>query len=729
MKRETEVLFITEQTEEKGTGFGQGIGILVLLLYYYVITYGCTLGFLSIFPVACDRKMLWIGIFLIGLFFAAICETRRFAPFAILLTALTYGWVIYQNWDLVRIGAEVILDTISQSVIYYRDGKVGILHVVTRYEMETMICILLGTILYSGMIFSGLLLKGGRFFTVLAVSVIFASGLAAGQVPDFVSSCLMILGLIGAFGTDGIESIGGQKGGAVLLAFLAGVLMILGIRFLEPAIRPWFAGEEQLREKIQKSTMAQELTQEFVDWTTSWATTGISDGDLGKAEFINPTNETVLNVTTDLLPQKTIYLRCYTGADYTGKAWHPVEDRQELKVRESIFQTIVRSIPEEYRYDPLQMEIQVVKKEGDYRYRPYFSTLEKEEKETYHYRYYPKTDVDFWYGMGMFRDESDPAYIPYVRDHYLDYPKNQLKKLEALCNENPIDPFRIADIQAFIVNFLNTNAVYNLKVGACPEDQEFTEYFLFEKKQGYCVHFATAAALMFRMYGIPSRYVTGYIVEPEDFQYENGNYTAKVASKKAHAWAEIYRDGEGWVPVEATPRHVLEVSNESPQMMESSGETQRVTESIQTETMVSEIPEELPEVFSGKIIFFAATGICLLLAAILEGRRRWIIQKRHRAGVKEIFYDICALLAWEGFNEELENADYFTEAAVRKCSWLPEKEFALMVELAMRANFGKGRMTKEEIRFAREMYQRIRNQIKQDLSGIRKFQFHMIKVL
>ena len=62
------------------------------------------------------------------------------------------------------------------------------------------------------------------------------------------------------------------------------------------------------------------------------------------------------------------------------------------------------------------------------------------------------------------------------------------------------------------VETLGTTCSYNLQVGRSPVNAEFTEYFVFERKEGYCVHFATAAALMFRMYGVPSRYATGYIL-------------------------------------------------------------------------------------------------------------------------------------------------------------------------------------------------------------------------
>ncbi len=74
-----------------------------------------------------------------------------------------------------------------------------------------------------------------------------------------------------------------------------------------------------------------------------------------------------------------------------------------------------------------------------------------------------------------------------------------------------------------------------------------TDSFLFEKRHGYCVHFASSFVTMSRMAGIPSRIVTGYKSDKTDSMR---NYLA-VKEKDAHAWAELYLDGN-WVRVETT---------------------------------------------------------------------------------------------------------------------------------------------------------------------------------
>jgi len=81
--------------------------------------------------------------------------------------------------------------------------------------------------------------------------------------------------------------------------------------------------------------------------------------------------------------------------------------------------------------------------------------------------------------------------------------------------------------------------------GSVPEGKDFVPWFLEENPKGYDVHCATMAVMLFRYYGIPSRYVEGYLVEGKD----------EITEQSAHAWPEIYLSGYGWVPVEVTDNY------------------------------------------------------------------------------------------------------------------------------------------------------------------------------
>lgn len=72
--------------------------------------------------------------------------------------------------------------------------------------------------------------------------------------------------------------------------------------------------------------------------------------------------------------------------------------------------------------------------------------------------------------------------------------------------------------------------------------------FLFDTREGYCEHYASAFTLLMRAAGIPARVVTGY---QGGFYNEAGNYLL-VRQSDAHAWAEIWLEGRGWIRVDPT---------------------------------------------------------------------------------------------------------------------------------------------------------------------------------
>ena len=98
-----------------------------------------------------------------------------------------------------------------------------------------------------------------------------------------------------------------------------------------------------------------------------------------------------------------------------------------------------------------------------------------------------------------------------------------------------------------VANTLAAQCAYTLTPPALPEGRDFVEFFLLESHQGYCVHFASAAAALLRTMGIPARYAEGYAVPAGEEGWVD------VPDYNAHAWVEIYLGGMGWIPVEVTP--------------------------------------------------------------------------------------------------------------------------------------------------------------------------------
>lgn len=112
----------------------------------------------------------------------------------------------------------------------------------------------------------------------------------------------------------------------------------------------------------------------------------------------------------------------------------------------------------------------------------------------------------------------------------------------------------IKQAAAEIQQFLWKHASYSLNLEPVASGNTLIEDFLYRQHKGFCVHFATAGTLLFRMYGIPARYVSGYAVAPQKLSSgPDGSYSCEIMDSQAHAWTEIYVGKGGWIPVEMTP--------------------------------------------------------------------------------------------------------------------------------------------------------------------------------
>lgn len=94
-----------------------------------------------------------------------------------------------------------------------------------------------------------------------------------------------------------------------------------------------------------------------------------------------------------------------------------------------------------------------------------------------------------------------------------------------------------------ILEYLRQNMRYTLHPDYPPQDRDFASWFLLDSREGYCSAYATAMAVMGRIAGLPTRYVEGYLARPGQ---------QILTGENAHAWAEVYFKGVGWVPFDAT---------------------------------------------------------------------------------------------------------------------------------------------------------------------------------
>jgi protein-glutamine gamma-glutamyltransferase len=72
--------------------------------------------------------------------------------------------------------------------------------------------------------------------------------------------------------------------------------------------------------------------------------------------------------------------------------------------------------------------------------------------------------------------------------------------------------------------------------------------FLFSTRQGFCEHFSSSFAVLMRSVGIPARVVVGY----QGGEWDKDNSFLQVYQRDAHAWNEVWLDGQGWLRIDPT---------------------------------------------------------------------------------------------------------------------------------------------------------------------------------
>lgn len=128
---------------------------------------------------------------------------------------------------------------------------------------------------------------------------------------------------------------------------------------------------------------------------------------------------------------------------------------------------------------------------------------------------------------------------------YLQLPPDIDPRVRDLANEITKDQGHPAERARAIAEYLMQNHRYSLEARRGSGDP--VSNFLLDKRAAHCEYFASAAAVLLRCVGVPSRYVVGY------YAHESDDDGLVVRQRDAHAWTECYIDGVGWVALDATP--------------------------------------------------------------------------------------------------------------------------------------------------------------------------------
>lgn len=409
-----------------------------------------------------------------------------------------------------------------------------------------------------------------------------------------------------------------QKTGILVSLMVCVVLFIPGYFLVRPVLSFSLKPLETVSIRVQSSFLSQavkilpDISAGKWNLQVESVGGGVDEGSLKGTKGYQIDNMEDIKVTIDKKPEENIFLRGFVGTIYGQGSWiggygttfdaaalnWNTDGSPRLYIQNLPFLRTSYAIEQAGSTDlgisgsmsgisaePASMQIERINANDRYTYVPYGVYLndyysvasgdgyvEAQNEQEDRYPFYFRKDIDrvlgAWNladGTESVMDRVEESYRAYCETNYLDVsgfsggPASSAEELTQLIRTATSEgrwkgQQNIDDITAWIRKYLNDNYEYSKENADAPDYTDELEYFLFDSRKGNSVNFASAAVMMYRMYGIPARYVVGYELPYSMFTAQpDGTYTAIAQGENSQAWAEIYEDGIGWVPEDLTP--------------------------------------------------------------------------------------------------------------------------------------------------------------------------------
>lgn len=588
---------------------------------------------------------------------------------------------------------------------------------------------------------------------------------------------------------------------AALCSIAGTILAFCSINFISPGLSAPI--EILSDKTVPLKTDGIRFLQEFLpkisggklNFTVEGVGGGVSGGLLGEIEGTYYKKEETLKITSTSLPEETIYLKGFIGTEYTGNSWIGRDEDKFGNVAEHWNTNgnpfiYIQNLPflrmmyamnsETYTGDkaePIYITVEHLNESRSYTYVPYQAYLND------YYRIlngdgavdaqsqYDDTYACFLTGTyneimtEWLKKEEEQGVLDEVASSYEYYVSGEdtktgdvdFTRLNELCaakkaewdskfkegmtkeQKDDLMKDKYDDVKNFVRRTLLENCSFESSATKLPEGKDFINYFMFDVKKGDSTAFASTAVMMFRMCGIPARYVEGYVLPANLFSNSgDGKYTAVLQDDNAHAWAEIYVPGMGWTYVETTPGFDGTVSNlEMPE--QETGEKESEPEENDTDETEDKRQEKTLWVRIGKvlsdkllqIIISACVAVLILVLRyiwIYKKRRGLIYGRSNAEKIKRIFCSFYEALVFSGFSRDIDTTDDdFAGYVAAVYTGIPKEELEKYMKIVLDTHYGPDEPDEKDVEFSRNVYEKLVYQILHQLKFGRRIIFRLWK--
>ncbi|MCI7135912.1 MAG: transglutaminase-like domain-containing protein [Candidatus Limivicinus sp.] len=524
------------------------------------------------FALITDKRfMLWAAGICLLMWLAANFR-HGFFPGFLLSALLLYLAYRFYHADL-RLELTDFFDRLT-GVYYEHYYAIGSKYPYAAAVDSHSFILLLAVFLLSAYVSMSLTSKSGRtVFSLLGSLPVFAGCIAVNGRPSvFVIVCLMLFWAMLLIGGNYYGEESNQGRTLSILALPLAALLCALVLWQKPAEYDYNAQPTDMVEKFdrlgsafsswinsregglnlfpgetaqQSGTSSAESDNSPIRFPgVSW---GMGDGALSLNSSASAQDREKLILRVRAETDGYMYLRCFSYGDYTGTGWRRAEE-PENGISSLDFTALALAA----KADSARHSLDIRFSSGvDVAAVPYYSVQSADsdiyvpaEGRNYSASYYSSDGS--WDSLSLPEEyaQDELSYRSYATTEYTALPEGtkanvlQLIQQAGLRADSP-------DIIAEVASYVRSCVSYDLDTQPYPTE-DYAVYFLQNAETGYCVHYATAAAVIYRALGIPARVTDGFL-----FRAQAGE-VVDVLQANEHAWVEVYLDGLGWIPVEVT---------------------------------------------------------------------------------------------------------------------------------------------------------------------------------
>lgn len=485
--------------------------------------------------------------------------TKKSCPLAIITNILLLMTLIYivsllqaWNYSLLLNALFSTIGSISIWLFYYY--KNNLKHILIILIITIFISLLLNFTypLLLSISFFCTLIGFLRITTTIALATIVAIGPYIGitiQISELIICTIFCLyaSILTLINKNNIH-----KTKTTIFMFTPSLIFIICIFLTQTTLQPYFDELLQVPVEIEQFISNEIFNNESIN--------NANNGIINQGN-IYPNQSEQLQISINRLSNNTIYLRNFSGGTYQDEQWQRANESDFYTQRysSSYYYTRQYNFLESTNLLPnnlINLKITHLANQNNNYFTPYLQKYINSDAQGYSYNIIEENDFKNQLSLSDFEayqwyQSTQQPYTNYVYNNYLSVNQERLPQLTNWINEHPVTNYE--DVTETIIDMLHSHATYSTTPGFTLDNQDIVETFLFNRGEGYCQHFASAATLMYRLYGIPARYATGYAVSSTDFTQVNDRYEAIITNANAHAWVEIYDRDLGWIPIEVTP--------------------------------------------------------------------------------------------------------------------------------------------------------------------------------